>query len=72
MDRALVGHGEGVMRIALETTPWNVQDHLQTPVECVLYLEAVFEEARDLGDTMRTLAWGDPKRASSRIHLRGG
>ena len=33
--------------MALETTPWNVQDHLQTPEECALYLEAVFEEARD-------------------------
>jgi probable addiction module antidote protein len=33
--------------MALETTPWNVQDHLQTPEECALYLEAVLAEAGD-------------------------
>jgi probable addiction module antidote protein len=33
--------------MALETTPWNVQDHLQTPEEWALYLEAVLAEAGD-------------------------
>lgn len=33
--------------MTLETTPWNVQDHLQTPEECALYLEAVLVEAGD-------------------------
>ncbi len=33
--------------MALETKPWNVQDHLQTPEECALYLEAVLAEAGD-------------------------
>ena len=34
-------------RAWFETTPWNVQDHLQTPEECALYLEAVLAEAGD-------------------------
>jgi probable addiction module antidote protein len=33
--------------MALETTRWNVQDHLQTPEECALYLGAVLAEASD-------------------------
>jgi probable addiction module antidote protein len=31
----------------LETRPWNVQDHLQTPEDCAAFLEAVFEDAAD-------------------------
>ena len=33
--------------MALETTRWNVQDHLQTPEECALFIESVLEEAPD-------------------------
>jgi probable addiction module antidote protein len=33
--------------MAIETSTWNVQDHLQTPEECALYLEAVLSEAGD-------------------------
>jgi probable addiction module antidote protein len=47
--------------MALETTPWNIQDHLKTPEECALYLDAVLAEAGDdpafiakaLGDVAR-------------------
>jgi probable addiction module antidote protein len=48
--------------MALETTPWNVQDHLQTPEECALYLEAVFAEAGD-DPTFVAKAIGDVARA---------
>ena len=45
----------------MTTTPWDVQDHLRTPEDCALYLEAVLEEAGDdpafiakaLGDVAR-------------------
>ena len=45
----------------IKTTPWDVQDHLRTPEDCALYLEAVLEEAGDdpafiakaLGDVAR-------------------
>ncbi|WP_395142592.1 addiction module antidote protein [Schlegelella aquatica] len=45
----------------MKTTPWDVQDHLRTPEDCALYLEAVLEEAGDdpafiakaLGDVAR-------------------
>jgi probable addiction module antidote protein len=58
--------------MALETTPWNVQDHLQTPEECALYLEAVFEEARDdpafiakaIGDVARARGMSQTARAT--------
>ena len=44
------------------TKPWNVQDHLQTPEDCALYLQAALEEAGDdaafvakaLGDVARS------------------
>jgi probable addiction module antidote protein len=47
--------------MALKTEPWNIQDHLQTPEECALYLEAALAEAGDdpafimkaLGDVAR-------------------
>jgi probable addiction module antidote protein len=48
--------------MALETTPWNVQDHLQTPEECALYLEAAFAEAGD-DPTFIAKAIGDVARA---------
>ena len=48
--------------MALETTPWNVQDHLQTPEECALYLEAVLAEAGD-DPTFIAKAIGDVARA---------
>jgi probable addiction module antidote protein len=48
--------------MALETTPWNVQDHLQTPEECALYLEAVLAEAGD-DPTFVAKAIGDVARA---------
>jgi probable addiction module antidote protein len=35
------------MTMALETTRWNVQDHLQTPEERALFIESVLEEAPD-------------------------
>jgi probable addiction module antidote protein len=35
------------MTMALKTTRWNVQDHLQTPEECALFIESVLEEAPD-------------------------
>jgi probable addiction module antidote protein len=31
----------------LETRPWNVQDHLQTPEECAAFIEAAIEDAAD-------------------------
>jgi probable addiction module antidote protein len=47
--------------MAIKTVPWNVQDHLQSPEECALYLDAVLAEAGDdpafiakaLGDVAR-------------------
>ncbi len=47
--------------MTIKTTPWDVQDHLRTPEDCALYLEAVLEEAGDdpafiakaLGDVAR-------------------
>lgn len=33
--------------MALETTPWNIQDYLHTPEDCAAFLEAAFEEAPD-------------------------
>jgi len=58
--------------MALETTPWNIQDHLQTPEECALYLEAVLEEAGDdpafiakaLGDVARAQGMSQTARAA--------
>jgi probable addiction module antidote protein len=41
---------------------WSVQDHLQTPEECALYLEAVLAEARD-DPTFIAKAIGDIARA---------
>jgi len=46
---------------SLETTRWDVQDHLRTPEDCAAYLEAAIEEAGDdpafiaraLGDVAR-------------------
>lgn len=48
--------------MAIETTRWDVQDHLQTPEDCIAYIEAAFEEAGDdaafiakaLGDVSRS------------------
>jgi len=48
--------------MALETTPWNIQDHLQTPEECALYIEAVLVEAGD-DPAFITKALGDVARA---------
>ena len=48
--------------MALETTPWNVQDHLQTPEECALYLDAVLAESGD-DPTFIAKAIGDVARA---------
>lgn len=31
--------------MALETTPWNIQDHLRTPEDRAAFLEAAFAEA---------------------------
>lgn len=47
--------------VATKTEPWSIQDHLQTPEECALYLDAVLAEAGDdpafiakaLGDVAR-------------------
>jgi probable addiction module antidote protein len=47
--------------VASKTEPWSIQDHLQTPEECALYLDAVLAEAGDdpafiakaLGDVAR-------------------
>ncbi len=47
--------------MAIKTEPWSIQDHLQTPEECALYLDAVLAEAGDdpafiakaLGDVAR-------------------
>ncbi len=46
---------------SIETTRWDVQDHLRTPEDCAAYLEAAIEEAGDdpafiakaLGDVAR-------------------
>ena len=48
--------------MTLETKPWNVQDHLQTPEECALFLEAVLAEAGD-DPTFIAKAIGDLARA---------
>lgn len=47
--------------MAIKTEPWRIQDHLRTPEECALYLDAVLAEAGDdpafiakaLGDVAR-------------------
>jgi probable addiction module antidote protein len=47
--------------MAIKTAPWNIQDHLNSPEECALYLQAVLAEAGDdpsfvakaLGDVAR-------------------
>lgn len=47
--------------MAAKTEPWSIQDYLQTPEECALYLDAVLAEAGDdpafiakaLGDVAR-------------------
>ncbi len=31
--------------MALDTTPWNIQDHLRTPEDRAAFLEAAFAEA---------------------------
>jgi len=46
----------------LETTPWNIQDHLQTPEECALYIEAVLVEAGH-GPAFIATVLGDVARA---------
>lgn len=33
--------------MAIDTKPWNVQDHLQTPEDCLAFLQAAFEDAGD-------------------------
>lgn len=33
--------------MTLETTRWDVQDGLQTPEDCVAFIEAAIEEAGD-------------------------
>jgi probable addiction module antidote protein len=48
--------------MTIETVPWNVQDRLQTPEECALYLDAVLAEARD-DPTFIAKAIGDVARA---------
>jgi probable addiction module antidote protein len=48
--------------MALVTTPWNVQDFLQTPEDCAAYVQAALDEAGDdaafvvkaLGDVARS------------------
>jgi len=45
--------------MALETTPWDVADYLETPEDCAAYLDACLEEgdaafvAKALGDIAR-------------------
>jgi probable addiction module antidote protein len=33
--------------MSIETTKWNVQDSLNTPEDCALYIQAALEEAGD-------------------------
>lgn len=33
--------------MALETKSWDVQDHLKTPEDCLLFLQAAFDDAGD-------------------------
>jgi probable addiction module antidote protein len=33
--------------MSIETTKWDVQDSLQTPEDCALYIQAALEEAGD-------------------------
>jgi len=48
--------------MSIETTKWDVQDSLQTPEDCALYIKAALEEAGDdpafmaavLGDVARS------------------
>lgn len=46
--------------MALDTTKWDVQDHLNTPEDVAAYLEAIFEDgdpaliAAGLGDIARS------------------
>lgn len=54
---------QGVQGMTLNATPWNVQDYLKTPEDCVAYIEAAIEEAGDdpafiakaLGDVVEAL-----------------
>jgi len=56
----------------LQTTPWDVQEFLQTPEDCALYLQAAIDEAGDdsefiaktLGDVARSRGMASVARAS--------
>ncbi|BDI07568.1 addiction module antidote protein [Sphaerotilus microaerophilus] len=58
--------------MTLETTKWDVQDSLQTPEDCALYIQAALEEAGDdpaymaavLGDVARSRGMAQTARAA--------
>lgn len=58
--------------MTLETTKWDVQDSLQTPEDCALYILAALEEAGDdpaymaavLGDVARSRGMAQTARAA--------
>lgn len=58
--------------MSIETTPWNVQDYLKTPEDCIAYIEAAIEEAGDdpafiakvLGDVARARGMAQTARAA--------
>ena len=52
----------------LKTTRWNVLDHLRTEKDCLLYLEAAFEEAPD-DPAFITKAIGDVARAKGMMQI---
>lgn len=58
--------------MTLVTTKWDVQDSLQTPEDCALYIQAALEEAGDdpafmvavLGDVARSRGMAQTARAA--------
>jgi probable addiction module antidote protein len=52
----------------LKTTRWDVLDHLKTDEDCLLYIEACFEEAGD-DAAFITKALGDVARAKGMMQI---
>jgi probable addiction module antidote protein len=58
--------------MSLETTKWNVQDSLETPEDCALFVQAAIEEAGDdpafiatvLGEVARSRGMAQTARAA--------
>jgi probable addiction module antidote protein len=56
------------MKMALETTAWNIQDYLRSPEECALFIEAALVEAPD-DPTYIVAALGEVARAHGMTKL---